>query len=218
MRRPSATPALLSLGLVLALAQCDGCREECAVQGLRAEGCGCERDTDCTTVGELLMCVDGTCAPGDPPDAEGDTPCDVDRDCGGGAACAADGTCQPAAACQRLEPNGPLTARSLAVGGEQVLSTATVAAADVEGAPRDDCGLAITVETPGVEAIGWFALDGALTDATCEGRWFAAYRAGFLICGGALVALSPDGVTTCVGDDCDGRCTSLGDGDIGVCP
>lgn len=207
---------LACLALALALARCAGCAEECQGQLQGSQGCPCQTDQDCTTVGAVLLCAAGTCAPGDPPDTHGDDACDVDGDCAEGAACAADGTCQPAPACQRIEV-GELATRAL-VAGQPVVSTAVVTPSDVAGAPQADCGVNLAVVEPAMTAAGYFSRDGALTADGCTGQWFAAHRAGFLVCGASSVALSAPGVATCIGTECDAPgCREVG-GNVGVCP
>ena len=216
MLRTPSLALLACLALVPALARCAGCSEECT--GLRwgSETCPCQTDQDCTTVGAVLLCTNGACAPGDPPDVHGDDPCDDDDDCGTGSACAADATCQPSPACQRIEL-GELATRALD-GADTVISSATVAPSDVDGAPQADCGVTVDVEEPAMSTTGFFARGGALTATGCTGQWFAAHRAGFLVCGGASVALSAPGVTTCIGAACDvAGCREIG-GNMGVCP
>ncbi len=222
--------------LVVALARCAGCSEECSGQRQGSEGCPCQADQDCTTVGAVLLCTEGACAPGDPEDVHGPSLCDDDAVCAATEACAADGTCQPAPACQRIEPSVALATRARDLAGgcvtdndcdvgscsanacQPVLSTATLAAATVDGAPQADCGVAISVADPAVSATGFFARDGALTGAGCTGRWFAAYRAGFIACAGRVVALSEASVTTCIGPECaTGGCRALAS-EMGVCP
>ena len=236
VRCPLPIVMLCCCALVVALARCAGCSEECAGQRQGSEGCPCQTDQDCTTVGAVLLCVDGSCTPGDPPDAHGPSPCEDDTICAATEACAADATCQPAPACQRLEPNGALTTRARDTTGgcaidddcdvgacsasacQPVLSTATIAAATVDAAPQADCGMAIDIAEPAVSATGFFARDGELTAAGCTGRWFAAHRAGFVDCGGQVVALSAPNVTTCIGPECTtGGCRALSD-EMGVCP
>ncbi len=236
MHRRSPIVALLVVMLAVALSRCAGCREECAGQRQGSEGCPCQHDQDCTTLGAVLLCVEGTCAPGDPPDAAGQTTCDDDAACGTTDACAADGTCQPAPSCQRLEPAEPLTARARDTGSgcttdgdcdvgtcdgtscSSVTSTATVQAASVTAAPSSDCGVTVAVADPTLSATGYFMRDGELVSNDCTGAWFAAHRVGYLQCDGVTVALSPTGVATCVGTECGGGgCRALGGG-VGVCP
>lgn len=216
MHRPTLLAPLACLALVLALARCAGCSEECAGQRQGSEGCPCQADQDCTTVGAVLLCTNGACAPGDPPDTHGDVNCESDADCGTGTACAADATCQPAPSCQRIEV-GELATRGL-VGGQPVVSSAEVAPSEVDGAPQADCGLSIVVLDPAMSATGYFSRDGELNATACTGQWFAAHRVGFLVCGAASVALSAPGVASCIGTECDvGGCREIG-GNVGVCP
>lgn len=219
MRRWQPNLAFLAMSSMLVLAHCDGCREECSRLGQRAEGCSCQADQDCNAAGVVLMCAEGTCRAGEPPDVHGTVVCDTDTECGADEACAADGTCQPAPACQRLEPSGELSTLSEAGPGAASSGTATVASADAPGAPQASCGFTLDVAAPTFSITGWLDRDGELSSDDCEGRWFAAHRAGFVQCDGTLVALSAPDVTLCLGADCtQGSCRPLGDGRMGVCP
>lgn len=215
MSRRLLIAALTVLALPLALARCAGCSEECSGRQQGSEGCPCQTDQDCTTLGAVLLCAEGSCAPGDPPDASGHDACDADADCGQGEACGADGSCQPAPACQRLEIS-ELVVRTQ-VGAATVVSSAEVAPSEVAGSPQADCGLSIEIADPAVAVAGYFGRDGTLTATGCTGRWFAAHRAGLLRCG-ELHAVSAPGVTTCVGDECDAAGCRVLEGEMGVCP
>lgn len=236
MLRSALIVTFVVVTVPVALARCAGCSEQCSGLQQGSEGCPCQHDQDCTTLGEVLLCSDGACAPGDPPDAPGQTTCDDDGDCGTTEACAADGSCQPAPACQRLEPGAPLAARARDTGSgcttdddcdvgtcdgtscSAVTGNANVTGADVTAAPQADCGVTIAVAEPALSATGYFTRDGELVSGDCTGAWFAAHRAGYLQCGGVTVALSVAGVATCVGSECGGGgCRALGGG-TGVCP
>ncbi len=235
LRRLPLLPFLVAT-VALTLTRCAGCSEECSGRQRGSEGCPCQVDQDCTTFGTVLLCAEGVCAPGDPPDAPGHEACDDDDACGSSGSCAADGTCQPAPACQRLEPPAALSARARDTGSgcttsddcdvgtcdgtscSAVASTASVSAATVDEAPQGDCGLTIAVAAPSVSMTGYFNRAGELVSDACEGAWFAAHRAGYLECDGVTVALSASDVVTCVGNECgEGGCRALGGG-IGVCP
>lgn len=219
MRRPLLTTALICSVLVVALARCASCSEECSGPRQGSEGCPCQTDQDCTTVGAVLLCESGSCAPGDPPDAHGAVECNSDGDCDANQACGADATCQPAPACQRLEPAGPLGARSKASADVVVFSSATVSVSAVADAPQASCGIEIQIEDPALTVTGYFTRDGELEATGCVGRWFAAHRAGFVECQDELVALANPGVQTCLGAECAGAdCRALGAGEMGVCP
>ena len=219
MPRWQPTFLFLAATCALVLACCDGCREGCSRLGQREEGCSCQADQDCNAAGVVLLCTEGTCQPGEPQDVQGTVVCDSDAECDADEGCAADGTCQPAPTCQRLEPSGELAALFEAGAGVVSSSTAAVTGAEVPGAPQSSCGFAVNVADPARVVTGWLSRDGELSSDDCEGRWFAAHRAGFVQCEGTLVALSSPDVTLCLGAACaQGSCRPLGDGRMGVRP
>jgi hypothetical protein len=205
--------ALLSVICVLpalALAQCAGCSEECSGDARGADGCPCSSDQDCTTrLGAVLLCTDGTCVVGDPPDAPGAFgACTDDADCGAGLACGVDEICVAAPRCQRIE----VALQTRAADGSSEAVDASLAGCTHAWTLR---GSSITadVDLDGVMQIG------NVSGAACTaGRWFAGQRVGEIVCGGESFAIGPPAVVgrACVGD-CGAQCTLLGVA-VGVCP
>lgn len=216
MRLRHVVFSVLCLASTLALARCAGCSEECSGENQGAEGCPCGSDQDCTTrLGAILLCVEGACEAGDPPDAPGtDGACTTDDDCGAGQACGVDDICLAAPACQRIE-----------AGLQYRLDLDTTG--NVTNAV-DGCVHTWTVDEPALgpwEASFTIALDGTMTfqgESPCtQGRWFAGRRLGAVRCEGLIWAVGPPDVVAkaCVAQDCGPACQDLGDGDgVGVCP
>lgn len=205
---------VLCIVSTLGLAGCAGCSERCSGQSLGAEGCPCGSDQDCTTsAGNILLCIDGSCAPGDPPDAPAPFgACTADADCAAGQACGLDEICLAAPACQRIE-----------------VGLAYRIDADTTGSVRnavDDCAHTWTVDdaVAGWEASFTIGLDGAFAfdgdGAACtQGRWFAGRRLGEVRCRGLFYAVGPPDVVAraCVAQTCEPTCERVGEA-VGLCP
>ncbi len=203
--------------LVFSLARCSGCSQECAGDNAGSAGCSCGSDQDCTTrLGKVLLCVDGTCAQGDPEDAPGDA-CAADADCGGGEACGIDGICLPAPSCQRIDVALQAHKNGGALG------------ADVTAA-RDDCAHDWQAEVSGESFHVTFTLDlsGDMKDFSdpggggcTAGHWSAGDRVGEILCGVNVFAVGPADVVPCflATGACDvGTCRAVaGDTEVGVC-
>jgi hypothetical protein len=193
----------------MALVDCAGCSEECSGLKAGSPGCPCSTDQDCSTqLGAVLLCADGACADGDPPDAPGNVACSGDGDCASGEACGGDGTCAPAPTCQRLT-------------GVTLHAATAGATPEPVGPTVQDCRHLFDFSAPAVTAsVARIRLDGTAeleNQACAEGRWFAAYRVGRFVCGGAVIAVSPTGLRPCVGADCGAGCDQPPDADVGVC-
>jgi hypothetical protein len=205
--------------LIVGLARCAGCSEECSGTRAGAPECPCSSDQDCSTqLGTVLICSDqGVCVEGDPDDVPGVLDCSANTDCPDGEACGGDGFCATAPECQRLS-------------GEGVLYVSVVEGGAVSAAPIevDGCAHSFQLQNPlinvGIEQI---KIDGDMEFALgvdCQdGHWFAPFRLGRFVCNDVTIAVMADvdGATPCVGDDC-AQCTkptqTVQNGvEVGVC-
>jgi hypothetical protein len=214
---------VLALGAILGPGGCAGCSEQCSGDKQGSETCPCASDQDCTTrLGTVLLCTQGTCTRGDPPDSAGKA-CNGDGDCGAGEACGIDGTCAAAPSCQRIDSvsadtTTPVLKFTLATGETGDVNTA-----------RQDCVHHWAATSGAGDVLNvdvTIDLDGAMTvtdhgGAGCSaGHWFAGRRIGAITCGATVWAIAPveESAAVCVGGGCDAACEQLGDTTVGVCP
>ena len=198
----------------LVASSCAGCSEECSDTKQGSEGCPCSSDQECTTrLGEVLLCQEGVCKPGDPPDAPAQS-CEQDADCGNGERCGL-GLCSPAPSCQRLD----VERLSVRMHNGAVLNPARDIAVT-----RDQCAHNFVSDDVTFTADSIHPATGVATVAgDCDaGGWFASKRAGVFSCGGDI-AIVADGAPCLVNaaSPCEtGTCEAIGsplDENAGVC-
>ena len=175
----------------------------------------CCTDSDCAIAGTGDLCVEGSCAAGDPP-IEANDECDGDDDCDGDQICV-QGSCAFAPSCLRLQRS--FVAR---LNDEPELGTvvATTSGCEVTFTYDFPSGLSSSATVERIERDGAFT--GAVGLRTATGAFDPARRTGsFGVAIDDDIVFGTDSYVCVVDDDCARQlfenCVLGDDGAVGVC-